>query len=158
MMLATLRATKLAMLQKATPNDKTTAPTACIEFFRVILHLAANLNRDLQQLDIKTAFLHGILPEDETMYMEQPPGFTSPGQEDWVMKLMKSIYGMKQAGHIWNQMFHKVVESLGIKRLPWEWCVTVYTRQSSTGTIIFTVHVDDILCSASSVEENVGNQ
>lgn len=68
------------------------------------------------------------------------------------MKLMKSIYGMKQAGHIWNQMFHKVVESLSFKRLPCEWCV--YTRHSSTGTIIFAVHINDILCAVSSIEEN----
>jgi hypothetical protein len=73
------------------------------------------------------------------MYMEQPPGFASPSQEDWVMKLMKSIYGMKQAGCIWNQAFC-------------EWCI--YTRQSSTGIIIFAVHVDDILCAASPVKEN----
>ena len=132
--------------------DKTTAPTARIESFRIILHLAANLDWDLQQLDIKTTFLHGILPEEETMYMEQPPGFASPGQEDWVMKLMKSIYGMKQAGRIWNQTFNKVVESLGFKRLPCEWCV--YMRQSSTGTVIFAVHVDDILCAASSIDKN----
>jgi Reverse transcriptase (RNA-dependent DNA polymerase) len=42
--------------------DKTTAPTARLESFRVVLHLAATLNWDLQQFDIKTAFLHGILP------------------------------------------------------------------------------------------------
>jgi hypothetical protein len=82
-----------------------------MESFRIILHLAAHLDWDLRQLDIKTAFLHGVLPEDETMFMEQPPGFALPGQEDWVMKLMKSIYGMKQARRIWNQTFHKVVEA-----------------------------------------------
>jgi len=36
-----------------------------------------------------------VLPEDETMFMEQPQGFESQGKEDWVMKLAKSIYGMK---------------------------------------------------------------
>jgi Reverse transcriptase (RNA-dependent DNA polymerase) len=68
--------------------DKTTAPTARLESFRSILHLAATLNWDLQQIDIKTAFLHGILPEEETAYMEQPHGFEEPGKESWVMKLM----------------------------------------------------------------------
>ena len=51
--------------------DKTTAPTVRLESFRAILHLAATMDWDLRQFDIKTAFLHGILPEDETMYMEQ---------------------------------------------------------------------------------------
>ena len=95
--------------------DKTTAPTVRLESFRAILHLAATLNWDLQHFDVKTAFLHGILPPDETMFMEQPRGFESPGKEDWVMRLMKSLYGMKQASRIWNQMFHKTVEQWGFQ-------------------------------------------
>ena len=62
--------------------DKTTTPTIHLKSFRAILHLAATLDWDLKQFDIKTAFLHGILPEDKSMYMEQPPGFESPGKED----------------------------------------------------------------------------
>jgi hypothetical protein len=65
--------------------DKTTAPTVHLESFQTILHLAASLNWDIWQFDINTAFLHGILPESETMFMEQPPGFGAPGKEDWVM-------------------------------------------------------------------------
>ena len=132
--------------------DKTTAPTIRLESFRAILHLAATLNWDLQHFDVKTAFLHSILPPDETMFMEQPHGFESPGKEDWVMRLMKSLYGMKQASRIWNQTFHKTVEQWGFQRMPCEWCV--YKRQSATGTIIFAVHVDDIVSAASSPAEN----
>src|SRR6266567_8324909 len=83
--------------------NKTTAPTARLESFCVVLHITASLNWDLQQFNIKTAFLHGILPPDETAYMEQPPGFEEPGKEGWVMQLHKSIYGMKQVSRIWNQ-------------------------------------------------------
>lgn len=50
------------------------------------------------QIDVKTAFLYGILPEEETMYMEQPQGFEEPGMEDYVCKLERGLYGMKQAG------------------------------------------------------------
>jgi Reverse transcriptase (RNA-dependent DNA polymerase) len=132
--------------------NKTTTPTARLESFRTILYLAAMLDWDLQQMDVKTAFLHGILPEEETTYMEQPPGFKHPGQEDWVMKLMKSIYGMKQASHIWNKTFHQAVTSWGFRRIPCEWCV--YYRHSATGIIIFAVHVDDIISAASSATEN----
>ena len=70
----------------------------CLESFQSILHLTATLNWDLWQFNIKTTFLHGILPKDKTVYMEQPPGFAIPGKEEWVMQLMKSIYGMKQSG------------------------------------------------------------
>ena len=61
--------------------DKTTAPTVRLESFRTILHIAATLGWDLQHVDVKTAFLHGVLPESETMFMEQPPGFEAPGKE-----------------------------------------------------------------------------
>jgi transposase InsO family protein len=131
--------------------DKTTAPTVRLESFRTILHLAATFDWDLRQFDIKTAFLHGILPEGETMFMEQPAGFEAPGKEEWVMRLMKSIYGMKQASRIWNQTFHNAVSAWGFERLECEWCV--YRRSSPTGTIIFVVHVDDIIAAGSSPTE-----
>jgi Reverse transcriptase (RNA-dependent DNA polymerase) len=132
--------------------DKTTAPTAHLESFRSLLHIAAVLDWDVQHVDIKTAFLHGVLPESETVFMEQPPGFEAPGQEDWVMKLMKSLYGMKQASRIWNKTFHKTVSSLGFRRLACEWCV--YRRRTKTGITIFAVHVDDIISISSSPDEN----
>jgi hypothetical protein len=131
--------------------DKTTAPTACLESLRLILHIAASLNWDIHQFDIKTAFLHGVLPENETMFLEQPPGFEAEGREDWVMRLYKSIYGMKQASRVWNQTFNKAAEGWGFIRLPCEWCV--YYRQTPTGTTIFVLHVDDIISASSSVEE-----
>ena len=132
--------------------DKTTAPTVRLESFRTVLHLAASLDWDIRQYNIKTAFLNRVLPETETMFMEQPTGFEVPGKEEWVMKLMKSIYGMKQAGRIWNQSFHKAVSEWGFEHLECEWCV--YRRTSPTGTIIFVVHVDDILAVSSTPEEN----
>jgi len=132
--------------------DKTTAPTVCLESFHSILHIGTTLDWDLQHFDIKTAFLHGILPEDKMMFMEQPPGFKEPGKEDWVMRLMKSIYGMKQANRIWNQTFHNTMISWGFKRLPCDWCV--YCRQSPSGTIIFAIHVNNIISVASSPDEN----
>ncbi len=89
--------------------DKTTAPTVRLKSFRSILHIGATLNQDIQQFNIKTTFLHGILPPDKTIYMEQPNSFEAPDKSNWVMCLMKSIYGMKQASHIWNQTFHNTV-------------------------------------------------
>ena len=80
--------------------EKTTAPNARLESFHLVLHLAASLGWDLHQFNIKTAFLHGVLPPEETVYMEQPPGFEEPGKENWVWQLQKSIYGMKQASRI----------------------------------------------------------
>jgi len=56
--------------------------TACLESFQSITHLGAALGWDLHQFDIKTAFLHGILPEEKTAYIEQPSSFKVSGKED----------------------------------------------------------------------------
>jgi hypothetical protein len=132
--------------------DKTTAPTIRLKSFHALLHLAGTLDWDLKQFDIKTAFLHGVLPEEETMFLEQPPGFEALGKEEWVMRLMKSIYSMQQASHVWNQTFHKAVSEQGFDRLQCKWCI--YCCNLPTGTVIFVIHVNDIISAASSPEEN----
>ena len=81
-------------------------------------------------MDIKTAFLHGVLPKDETAYLEQPKGFEEQGKEDWVMELKKSIYGMKQAGRIWNEMFHDSMTTWGFEQMVKDPCM--YHRKTTT--------------------------
>ena len=61
----------------------------------LILAIVAQLDLELHQMDVKTAFLNGELNEE--IYMEQPEGFIVEGQEHKVCKLKKSIYGLKQA-------------------------------------------------------------
>ena len=62
---------------------------------RVILGLAASINLEVEQMDVKPTFLHGDLEEE--IYMEQPEGFLVKGKEDYVCRLKKSLYGLKQA-------------------------------------------------------------
>jgi len=107
----------------------------------------------IRHYDIQTAFLHGILGDDKTAYMEQPPSFESSGQEEWVMHLVKSIYGMQQAGRRWNQTFHRAVTKWGFQRIPCDWCV--YIHCTPKGTVIFAIHVDDIFSIANPPEKNI---
>ena len=65
---------------------------------RVILSMVAVEDLHLEQLDVKTAFLHGDLEE---LYMHQPEGFQVRGKEDMVCRLKKSLYGLKQAPRQW---------------------------------------------------------
>ena len=63
-------------------------------------------------MDVKLACLHGVL--DEEIYMEQPEGFIANGKEDKVCRLMHSLYGLKQAGRVWNRTFaHTIKKKLG---------------------------------------------
>jgi hypothetical protein len=50
-------------------------------------------NLELEQLDVKTTFLHGDLEEE--IYMDQPNGFIVLGKKIFVCKLKKSLYGLK---------------------------------------------------------------
>ena len=116
------------------------------------MHIATCLDWDIQQIDVKTAFLYGLLPEEKVQYMEQPRRFEEIGKETWVWKLRRSLYGMKQSGQVWNQTLNKVMLSWGFKRLIPDSCV--YHCQTSTGTSIAVVHVNDFLLVSSSKEEN----
>jgi hypothetical protein len=63
--------------------------TSICAFFGIV----AMHDLELEQLDVKTAFLHGELKEE--IYMDQPEGFVVPGKEDLVCKLKRSLYGLK---------------------------------------------------------------
>ena len=62
---------------------------------QVILGLVASMNLELEQLNVKTTFLHGDI--DEEIFMEQPDDFKVKGKENMVCKLKKSLYKLKQA-------------------------------------------------------------
>ncbi|KAH9650921.1 hypothetical protein KPL70_026553 [Citrus sinensis] len=62
---------------------------------RVVLAMCATFDLYIEQLDLKTAFLHGELEEE--IYMLQPEGFAEIGKENLVCRLNKSLYGLKQA-------------------------------------------------------------
>jgi len=63
----------------------------------LILVLAALEDWEIHQIDVKLAFLNGLLKKE--IYMEQLEGFITPGQESKVCLLKKAIYGLKQASH-----------------------------------------------------------
>lgn len=131
---------------------KTTSPTARMESWWILLHLAAAKGWDTTQIDVKTAFLYGILSEDEIQYMRQPEDFEEKSKEDWVWMLVRGLYGMKQVGRIWNQAVNDNMASWEFKRLAYESCI--FHCVTDHGTIIAALHVDDLLSIASSKEEN----
>jgi hypothetical protein len=94
--------------------DETFSPVARFESLRLLLALAALEDWEVHQMDVKSAFLNGVL--DEEIYMEQPQGFTSTGNETKVCRLLKAIYGLKQASRTWNSHIHAALTELGFKR------------------------------------------
>ena len=73
--------------------DEIFSPIVKMCSIRVILELAASMNLEFDQLDVKIAFLHGDL--DEEIFMEKIEGFKVKGKENMVCNLKKSLYGLK---------------------------------------------------------------
>ena len=109
---------------------------------RVVLGLAASLDLEIEQMDVKTAFLHGDL--DKEIYMEQPEGFKVKGKEDYVCKLRKSHYGLKQAPRQWYKKFESVMGEQGYRKTTSDNCVFVQ-KFSDDDFIILLLYVDDML-------------
>ena len=78
--------------------DETFTPIARMESIKILLALACQLKFKFYQMDIKTAFLNGILKEN--VYMAQPKGFIDPHFLDHVLYLKKAFYGLNQAPKI----------------------------------------------------------
>ncbi|GJT57363.1 retrovirus-related pol polyprotein from transposon TNT 1-94 [Tanacetum coccineum] len=112
---------------------------------RLLLSIVALQDLELEQLDVKTAFLHGHLKEE--IYIEQSKSFKVPGREDHVCKLKKSLYGLKQSPRQWYESFDSFVISHGYDHYSYDECV--YLRKFPDGSFLYLVlYVDDMLIAA----------
>ncbi|GAA0142096.1 transmembrane signal receptor [Lithospermum erythrorhizon] len=82
-----------------------------ITSIRVVLGLVDLYDLEVEQLDVKTAFLHGDL--EENVFMEQPEGFVVKGKEHMICKLNKSLYGLKQVPPQWYKKFETFMVAYG---------------------------------------------
>ncbi|OMO51796.1 Reverse transcriptase, RNA-dependent DNA polymerase [Corchorus capsularis] len=128
--------------------DEIFSPVVKMSSIRVVLGLAASLNLEIEQLDVKTAFLHGDLQEE--IYMDQPEGFKVKGKEHMVCRLKKSLYGLKQALRQWYKKFDSFMVSHLFKRTATDPCV--YFRSFGNNFIILLLYVDDMLIVGQDVE------
>ena len=114
------------------------------ETLRTLLAYSAVHNLKLRQFDVKSAYLHGHL--NEVIYMRQPPGYDD--ESGRFCLLIRSLYGLKQAGNVWNQELNRVLQELGFTRSKTDYCC-YYNREGEKFTILL-VWVDDFLSIATS--------
>ncbi|KAF2347605.1 Reverse transcriptase RNA-dependent DNA polymerase, partial [Trinorchestia longiramus] len=129
--------------------DETFSPVVRFESVRAVLALAAKHNLQLHHMDVATAFLNGELSEE--IYLTQPEGFVSEGNENLVCKLSKSLYGLKQSPKCWNTALDGHLKQLGFKQSKNDACI--YTRVSNKGLCIIAVCVDDIIIASDCLDE-----
>nr|GEU38973.1 hypothetical protein [Tanacetum cinerariifolium] len=87
---------------------------ARIKAIRLFLAYAAHKDFTVFQMDIKTAFLNGILKEE--VYVGQPPGFVSKQYQDHVYALDKALYGLKQAPRAWYDVLSQLLIDSGFQK------------------------------------------
>jgi len=117
--------------------DETFAAVVKPAAFRPIFALAAEHDLEIEQMDVKTAFLHGKI--EETIYVEQPTGYEQQGK---VCLLRKGLYGLKQAPRMWYQTLHDFLVRNGFHRTQADH--SVFVTDAGIDGLIVTAYVDDL--------------
>ena len=92
-----------------------------------------------------TTFLWADVKED--IYMQQPEGHVDQQYPDYVCKLLKSLYGSKQATHLWNQLLGNTLKTFGFRQLLTDTSCYVITDQDGI-TVIMALFVYDLFIAA----------
>ena len=112
---------------------ETFSPTLRIISHRLLLAISTYLNLEVHHVDIETTFLHGDL--EETIYMEQPKMMENDKYPDYVCKLHKPLYGLKQSPRQWYAKLHKFLLNANFTRLYSE--PNLYVRNTKSEFIIY---------------------
>lgn len=125
--------------------EETFAAVATSAALRLMLLKASKEKLCARQFDVTAAFLNGELAE--LIYMKPPPGFE---EGDYVLKLDKSIYGLKQAAHVWYNTLTNALHEIGFETSATDQCLHIYKLGEQRAYVIH--HVDDLLCIGTSNE------
>nr|GEW65968.1 retrovirus-related Pol polyprotein from transposon TNT 1-94 [Tanacetum cinerariifolium] len=93
------------------------------------------------QMDVKTAFLNGILKEE--VYVGQPPGFVSKQYPDHVYALDKALYGLKQAPRAWYDVLSQFLIESSFQKGSID--TTLFIKNKGRHIMLIQRYVDDII-------------
>jgi Reverse transcriptase (RNA-dependent DNA polymerase) len=122
--------------------DETYAAVIRIDNVRLLFAIGAyhrDRNVDMWHVDFNNAFQNG--GADYGIYIQQPPGFKNPQFPQYVLLLLKSLYGLKQASRIWFIVLCELIQELGFTACQTDQC----TFYSNDKRILIAVYVDDLL-------------
>ena len=121
---------------KGIDYDELFAPVTRYETLRLLLALATSRKWSHRQLDVKTAFLNGLLPQ--SIFIEPPEGIIL--LEGMCCLLCKALYGLKQSPREWHICLTRFLESQGFKRTNFDPCL--FFRQEPFCFI--NIYIDDL--------------
>jgi len=115
-------------------------PVVKFKTIRLMLAVTVHFDLELEQLDVKAAFLHGDL--DEQIYMVQSVGYIDSIKPQHVCLLKKSLYGLKQSPRQWYKKFDHYVSKIDFIRSQYDNC---FYFTLSDIPVYLLLYVDDIL-------------
>ena len=132
---------------------ETFQPVARLESVRAFIALAVSLGLVIHQMDFEGAYLQG--DADHEIYMSFDKMLNHEDlkcgvPEGYVAKLKKSIYGLKQAGHVWWETLTAELEKHGFKAFDAEPCILMCKEGDKVAAVVF--HVDDGLLISNNTE------
>ena len=117
------------------------APVVRYTTVRIVFAMVTEYMWVIIRIDVRRAFLYGKL--EEIIFMEQPDGFVVVGKENWVYRLWKSIYGLKQSPRSWRKELVIILTEIGAEVSKAD--PALFTVKRGSTFIIIIVYVDDLL-------------
>ncbi|GJY54923.1 retrovirus-related pol polyprotein from transposon TNT 1-94, partial [Tanacetum coccineum] len=124
------------------------APVARLEAVRIFLAFAAHMNMIVYQMDVKMAFLNGILREE--VYVSQPDGFVDLDNPNHVFRLKKALYGLKQAPRAWYDLLSSFLLSQRFSKGTVD--PTLFINRKGKDILLVQIYVDDIIFASTTTE------
>jgi hypothetical protein len=128
------------------------SPTLRADSLRYLIATAARLGMKAIHLDVETAFLNGKLSEE--IYMEIPEGWEGLDRKTQVFLLLKSIYGLKQASRIWNELFTEEIKGLGYIQSAADPCIFIKYDNNGNPIAFIGIFVDDCIVIGGEIQIN----
>ena len=122
------------------------SPVVDATTFRYLISLAIHEKLGMCLMDVVTAYLYG--PLDCDIYMKIPEGLKFPAthnsgpRELYLIKLCRSLYGLKQSGRMWYNRLSEYLLQKRYKNDPL--CPCVFIKRSGSEFVIIAVYVDDL--------------
>jgi hypothetical protein len=119
---------------------ETFASVAKVASIRLVLAYAAAMDWEVHHIDVVGAFLNAKLEEE--IFMEAPDGVLKPGDEGKVCRLLRGLYGLKQAGRAWYKDLRRTFVDMGFVRSRVDH--SVFIRKQGAEILVVPVSTDDM--------------